>query len=88
MRFEKINKLIYNISSSTYKGELFYIDKEDNFILRKTMYKGQPIEDVYRQYCELGRDDDFWNELQEIYDQSNLVDKMNIQYICKKLNKS
>jgi hypothetical protein len=52
------------------------------------MYKGQPIEDVYRQYCELGRDDDFWNELQEIYDQSNLVDKMNIQYICKKLNKS
>jgi len=85
MRFEKINKLIYNISSTTYKGELFLIDKEGNYILRKTMYKGQPIEDVYRQYCELERDDDFWNELQEIYDQSNLVDKMNIYHIYNKL---
>ena len=87
MRFQKINKLIYNISSTTYKGELFLIDKEGNYILRKTMYKGQPIEDVYRQYCELGKDDDFWNELQGIYDECNLVDKINIHHICKKLKK-
>lgn len=85
MRFKKINRLIYNMSSSTYKGELFHIDKEGNYILRKTMYKGQSIEDVYRQYCEMDRDDDFWDELQNIYDECNLVDKINIYHIYKKL---
>ena len=49
------------------------------------MYKGQSIEDVYRQYCELDRDDDFWDELQNIYDECNLVDKINIYHIYKKL---
>lgn len=85
MKFQKINKLIYNISSATNKGELFLIDKKGNYILRKTIFKGQSIEDLYRQYCELGQDYKFWEQLQEIYDQSNLVDKMNIYHIYKKL---
>jgi hypothetical protein len=85
MVFQKINKLIYNISSATNKGELFLIDKKGNYILIKTIFKGQSIEDLYRQYCELGQDYKFWEQLQEIYDQSNLVDKMNIYHIYNKL---
>lgn len=87
MLFKRIDKLTYNVSSSTNKGELFYIDKKGNYILRKSIYKGQSIEDLYRQYCQLGEDYIFWEQLQEIYDQCNWVDKMNILHIYKKLNK-
>ena len=83
--FQKITRRQYDLLTSGYKGELFYINKENKWIIRKGYFKDLSIDLVFTTALNLDREEQFWEQLQDLYDEANWIDKMNIFCICKEL---
>jgi hypothetical protein len=84
MIFKKISKRQYSILS-TDKGKLFLIDFNGNHQLRTGPLKGITIELLYDKAKLEEREDIFFEQLQELYDNANWCDRMEIREIYKKL---
>lgn len=84
MIFKKISKVQYSILS-TDKGKLFLIDYNGNHQLRTGPLKGITIEILFEKAKLKDREDMFFEQLQEIYENANWCDRMEIREIYNKL---
>ena len=84
MIFKKITKRQYSVLS-TNKGKLFLIDYNGNHQLRTGPLKGITIELLYDKAKLEDREDIFFDQLQDLYDNANWCDRYNIYEIYKKL---
>lgn len=84
MIFKKITKRQYSILSND-KGKLFLIDRNGNYQLRIGPMRGTTIELLFEKAKFEDREDIFFEQLQELYDDANWVDRYNIYEIYKKL---
>lgn len=84
MIFKKITKRQYSILS-TDKGKLFLIDFNGNHQLRTGPMKGITIELLYEKAKLEDKEDLFYEQLQDLYDEANWIDKYSIYEIYKKL---
>lgn len=69
----------------TDKGEWFYINKNNEWILRKGPKSGVSISSLYKISNELGMEDNFFDLLDDIFDNANWIDKKNIWTIKKEI---
>lgn len=82
MKRKKINRRIYNILSSGVQGEIFVINKNNQYEFIKTRFKGMTVDYLYEENSEM-----FIDFLEELWFQVNIVDKHNIDRIIKELRK-
>jgi hypothetical protein len=83
--FKKITRRQFDILSGGCKGELFLIRSDNKWIFRKGFFKGVTIEILLEQARNSDREDEFWEQMQLLYDDANWIDKMNIFNIYKEL---
>lgn len=82
MERKKINRQTYNILSSGVRGELFIINKMNQYEFIKTRFKGYTVDYLYEESGEM-----FIDFLEELWYQVNIVDKHNIDRIIWELRK-
>lgn len=82
MERKKINRRIYNILSSGVKGEVFVINKNNQYEFIRTKFRGMTVDYLYKENPEM-----FIDFLEDLWYQVNIVDKHNIDRIIKELRK-
>ncbi len=82
MERKKINRQTYNILSSGVRGELFIINKNNQYEFIKTRFIGYTVDYLYEESGEM-----FIDFLEELWYQVNIVDKHNIDRIIWELRK-
>ena len=87
MIFKKISKRVYSVLS-TDRGKLFLIDYNGNHQLRTGGLKGVTIELLYDKAKLEDREDMFFEQLQELYENANWCDRIEIREIYNKLTKN
>jgi hypothetical protein len=82
MERKKINRQTYNILSSGVRGEVFVINKNNQYEFIKTRFRGYTVDYLYEYNPEM-----FIDFLESLWFQVNIVDKHNIDRIIWELNK-
>lgn len=82
MKRNKISRRLYNVLSSGIRGEVFIINKHNQFEFIKTRFKGYTVDYLYENNPEM-----FIEFLEELWYQVNIIDKHNIDVIVRELLK-